>query len=157
MRALLKFIVLVFVTGGDQLTLILFLHNCLDPGAMIFPPFDHLEYDTAKGITVLCFEVFDDPGCIRVHGVPDDLIGFQLFQLTGKHPRADARYTSFDIHESPVPVANGIDDRQLPLSADDINSILQSLHLLLWIALIAKGFFDQSGSFSVLHNDLKLV
>jgi len=131
-----------------------FLHHCLDPGAMIFPPFDHLEYDAAKGKTVLCFEVFDDPGCIRVHGVPDDLIGFQFFQLSGKHPRADARYTSFDIRESPVPAANGIDDRQLPLSADDINSILQGLHLLLWIALIAKDFFDQFRSFSVLHNDL---
>ena len=124
---------------------------------MIFPPFDHLEDDTVKGITVLCFGVFDDPGYIRVLGVPDDLIGFQLFQLTGKHPWADARYTSFDIHESLVPIANGIHDRQLPLSSDDINSILQGLHLLLWIALIAKDLFDQFGSFSVLHDDLKLV
>jgi hypothetical protein len=118
---------------------------------MVFPPFDHFEDDIAKGITIICGEIFGDPGCIRVDCPPDDLVGFQLFQLAGKHPRADPRYATFDIHKPPVAVAKGIDDRQLPLSADDINSVLQGLHLLLWIARTAKDLFDQLGSFSVLH------
>jgi hypothetical protein len=118
---------------------------------MVFPPFDHLKDDIAKGITIICGEILGDPGCIRVDRSPDDLVGFQLFQLAGKHPRADARYAAFDIHEPPVAIAKGIYDRQLPLSADDINSVLQGLHLLLWIARTAKDLFDQPGSFSVLH------
>src|SRR5258708_34259660 len=80
MRALLKFIVLVFVTGGDQLTLILFLHNCLDPGAMIFPPLDHLEIIPAKAIPVIGSEVSKNPGVIRSQRGPTNWIGSRRFQ-----------------------------------------------------------------------------
>jgi len=59
----------------------LFLHNCLDPGPMILPPFDHLKDDIAKRIAIIRGKVFDDAGRIGVRLPPDDLIGFQLFQL----------------------------------------------------------------------------